>query len=49
VGYHWAPELGVAAGYHTVYAIEAILLIATLAAMYPLFQSGAAVGTESAP
>ena len=49
VGYHWAPELGVAAGYHTVYAIEAILLIATLAAMYPLFQSGPAVGTESAP
>ncbi len=49
VGYHWAPELGVATGYHTVYAIEAILLIATLAAMYPLFQSGAAVGTESAP
>jgi MFS transporter, BCD family, chlorophyll transporter len=49
VGYHWAPQLGVAAGYHTVYAIEAILLISTLAAMYPLFQSGAAVGTESAP
>jgi BCD family chlorophyll transporter-like MFS transporter len=47
-GYHWAPELGVAAGYHTVYAIEALLLLSTLAAMYPLIQSGAAIGTESA-
>jgi BCD family chlorophyll transporter-like MFS transporter len=45
-GYHWAPELDVAAGYHTVYLIEALLLLATLAAMYPLFQSGAAVRTE---
>ena len=48
-GYHWAPELGVAAGYHTVYLIEALLLLSTLAAMYPLFQSGAAVRTERTP
>ncbi|MGZ9243580.1 MAG: MFS transporter, partial [Candidatus Binatia bacterium] len=48
-GYHWAPELGVAAGYQTVYVIEALLLLSTLAAMYPLFQSGAAVRTERAP
>lgn len=36
VGYHWAPDLGAAAGYHTVYAIEILLLLITLAAMYPL-------------
>ncbi len=46
-GYHWAPELGVAAGYHTVYAIEALLLLATLAAMYPLLHSGRTIETES--
>ena len=48
-GYHWAPDLGVAAAYHAVYVIEALLLLLALAAMYPLFQSGAAVRTERTP
>jgi BCD family chlorophyll transporter-like MFS transporter len=39
LGYHWNPELGVAAGYLTVYAIEILLLLLTLAAMYPLLRS----------
>ena len=35
-GYHWLPDLGVAAAYHAVYASEALLLLLALAAMYPI-------------
>ena len=49
LGYHWSPELGVAAGYHTVYAIEIALLLLTLAAMYPLLRSRRTTTTPTAP
>ena len=38
VGYNWAPDLGMAAGYHAVYALECLLLVVTLVAMVPLLR-----------
>ncbi len=48
-GYHWAPELGVAAGYHTVYASEVALLLLTLAAMVPLVRGRHSARTKLGP
>jgi BCD family chlorophyll transporter-like MFS transporter len=48
-GYHWAPALGPAAGYHTVYAIEILLLVVTLAVMVPLFRGRGQIRTETPP
>jgi BCD family chlorophyll transporter-like MFS transporter len=38
VGTNWAPDLGMAAGYHAVYALECLLLVVTLVAMLPLLR-----------
>lgn len=43
----WRAESGLAAGYHCVYAIEAILLLLTLAAMYPLAGGSSAARNQS--
>ena len=48
-GHYWSPELGVAAGYHTVYALEILLLLLTLAAMIPLVRGRRAIPNETAP
>jgi BCD family chlorophyll transporter-like MFS transporter len=49
VGTHWVPDLGMAAGYHTVYAIEILLLLITLVAMVPLLRGRRTDRTETAP
>ncbi len=49
IGTQWAPDLGMAAGYHTVYAIEIVLLLVTLAAMVPLLRGRRTDRTETAP
>lgn len=45
----WAPQLGIAVSYRAVYTLEALLLLCTLAALYPLFYGDHAVETEPAP
>jgi BCD family chlorophyll transporter-like MFS transporter len=45
----WAPQLGVAVSYRAVYMLEALLLLCTLAALYPLLYGDRAVQTETAP